>query len=143
GRDITHADPLACARLGIMAIPGGRGVFPTLSVGDNLRAATWMVREERASSQDAVQRVLDYFPILRERWHTLAGDLSGGEQQMLCLAQAVIAQPRLLLVDELSLGLAPTIVASLVEILRAIHARGTTIIIVEQSVNTALELAER
>ena len=143
GRDITHADPLACAQLGIMAVPGGRGVFPTLSVADNLKAATWMVRKDRAHCDSAVQRVLDLFPVLRERWQTLAGDLSGGEQQMLSLGQAFIAEPRLLLIDELSLGLAPAVVAKLLDILRAIHARGTTIILVEQSVNTALELAER
>ena len=143
GRDITHADAMACARLGIMAIPGGRGVFPTLSVADNLKVATWMFRKDRAYSQGAVERVLDHFPVLRERWRTLAGDLSGGEQQMLSLAQAFIAEPRLLLVDELSLGLSPIIVTKLVGILREIHARGTTVIIVEQSVNTALELAER
>jgi ABC-type branched-subunit amino acid transport system ATPase component/predicted MFS family arabinose efflux permease len=143
GRDITHADPLACAQLGIMAVPGGRGVFPTLTVADNLKVATWMFRKDRRQCDDAVQRVLEHFPVLRERWHTLAGDLSGGEQQMLSLGQAFIAEPRLLLIDELSLGLAPAIVAKLLDILREIHARGTTIIIVEQSVNTALQLAER
>jgi ABC-type branched-subunit amino acid transport system ATPase component/predicted MFS family arabinose efflux permease len=143
GRDITHADPLACAQLGIMAIPGGRGVFPTLSVADNIRVATWMFRKDRRYCDDAVERVLGHFPVLRERWHALAGDLSGGEQQMLSLGQAFIAEPRLLLIDELSLGLAPAVVAKLVDILRDIHARGTTIVIVEQSVNTALELAER
>ncbi|HXA27955.1 MAG TPA: MFS transporter [Candidatus Angelobacter sp.] len=143
GRDITHADPLACARLGIMAIPGGRGVFPTLSVADNIRVATWMFRKDRRYCEESVERVLGHFPVLRERWHALAGDLSGGEQQMLSLGQAFIAEPRLLLIDELSLGLAPAVVAKLVDILRDIHARGTTIIIVEQSVNTALELAER
>src|SRR4029077_9048899 len=75
GRDITHADPVACAQLGIMTVPGGRGVFPTLSVADNIRAATWMVRKDRHYCDDSVQRVLNHFPVLRERWHTLAGDL--------------------------------------------------------------------
>jgi branched-chain amino acid transport system ATP-binding protein len=143
GRDITHADAMACAQLGIMAIPGGRGIFPNLSVADNLKVATWMFRKDKAYSENAIQRVIGHFPVLRDRWQILASDLSGGEQQMLSLAQAFIAEPRLLLVDELSLGLSPILVAKLVGILREIHARGTTVVIVEQSVNTALELAER
>jgi ABC-type branched-subunit amino acid transport system ATPase component/predicted MFS family arabinose efflux permease len=143
GRDITQADPNACARLGIMAVPGGRGVFPTLTVADNLKVACWQFRRDRAASDKAIDRALGYFPVLRERAKTLAGDLSGGEQQMLSLAQAFLSEPKLLLVDELSLGLAPKVVGQLVTILRAIHERGTTIVLVEQSVNTALELAER
>jgi len=143
GRDISHAGPVACARLGIMAVPGGRGIFPTLSVADNLKVATWMFRQDRPYSRQAVETVLEHFPVLRERWSTMAGDLSGGEQQMLSLAQAFIARPKLLLVDELSLGLSPVVVERLLGILREIHDQGTTIIIVEQSVNTALELAQR
>ena len=143
GRDITHADPMACARLGIMHVPGGRGIFPTISVADNLKVAGWQFRKDRPYLEDATARVLGYFPVLRERAATLAGELSGGEQQMLSLAQAFIAKPKLLLVDELSLGLAPVIVGQLADILRTIHRQGTTIILVEQSVSTALELAER
>jgi ABC-type branched-subunit amino acid transport system ATPase component/predicted MFS family arabinose efflux permease len=143
GDDITHADPTACARLGIMQVPGGRSIFPTLSVAENMKVAGWLFRKDRGYLETATRHVLSHFPILEERWTTMAGDLSGGEQQMLSLAQAFIAEPELLLVDELSLGLAPTVVSRLVEILRQIHERGTTIIIVEQSVNTALELAER
>jgi branched-chain amino acid transport system ATP-binding protein len=143
GRDIAQADPTTCARLGIMAVPGGRGIFPTLTVADNLKVACWQFRRDRAAMAQAIERSLGYFPVLRERSKTLAGDLSGGEQQMLSLAQAFLAEPKLLLVDELSLGLAPKIVGQLVDILRAIHDRGTTIVLVEQSVNTALELAER
>ncbi len=143
GRDITHADANAKAEAGIVQVPGGRGVFPTLSVGDNLRAAGWMFRHEPEYRKAAVEKVLEYFPILQKRWDTPAGSLSGGEQQMLSLAKAFIARPKLLLIDELSLGLAPTIVEQLLKIVRAIHENGTTVVLVEQSVNTALKLAQR
>jgi ABC-type branched-subunit amino acid transport system ATPase component len=143
GRDITHADPLTTSRLGIMQVPGGRGVFPTMSVTENLRVAGWLYRKDKAYLEAATARVNEYFPILSTRADTLAGDLSGGEQQMLSLAQAFLARPDLLLIDELSLGLAPAIVDRLIDIVRAIHEQGTTVVIVEQSVHTALELAER
>jgi ABC-type branched-subunit amino acid transport system ATPase component/predicted MFS family arabinose efflux permease len=143
GRDITHADANAKSAMGIVQVPGGRGVFPSLSVGDNIRAAGWMFRGDADHRRESSERVLEYFPILRKRWDTPAGSLSGGEQQMLSLAQAFIARPKLLLIDELSLGLAPTIVEQLLEIVRAIHANGTTVVLVEQSVNTALKLAKR
>ncbi|MEX2393879.1 MAG: MFS transporter, partial [Actinomycetota bacterium] len=143
GRDITHADANAKSEMGIVCVPGGRGVFPTLTVGDNIRAAGWLYRADPAYRKEAVERVLTYFPILKTRWDTPAGSLSGGEQQMLSLAQAFIAKPKLLLIDELSLGLAPTVVDSLLQIVRAIHEGGTTVILVEQSVNTALKLARR
>ncbi len=143
GRDVTHADAGTTAELGIVQVPGGRGVFPTLTVADNLRAAAWMFRKDASYVRDATDRVLEYFPKLRERMETPAGSLSGGEQQMLSLAQAFIAKPKLLLIDELSLGLAPTVVNDLLKIVRDIHASGTTVLLVEQSVNTALELAKR
>ncbi|HZU73524.1 MAG TPA: MFS transporter [Acidimicrobiales bacterium] len=143
GQDITHTDPMATARMGIMQVPGGRGIFPTLTVADNLKVAGWMYRKDKAYIDQATRKVIEYFPILHTRSSTMAGDLSGGEQQMLSLAQAFIAQPKLLLIDELSLGLAPSIVARLLDIVRTVHAAGTTVILVEQSVNTALELAER
>ena len=143
GADITHCDPRAAVRLGIVQVPGGRGVFPTLTVAENLRMAGWVWRKDRRYLDEATARVYEYFPILQERSHTLAGSLSGGEQQMLSLAQAFIGKPKLLLIDELSLGLAPTIVNRLVDIVREIHRSGTTVLIVEQSVNTALRLADR
>jgi branched-chain amino acid transport system ATP-binding protein len=102
-----------------------------------------MYRRDPEHVRSATARVLDYFPVLRERGDTLAGNMSGGEQQMLGLGMAFIAKPRLLMIDELSLGLAPTIVGQLVEIVRAIHGQGTTVILVEQSVNVALTLAQR
>ncbi len=143
GADITGADAATTSRLGITQVPGGRGVFPTMTVGDNLRAAGWSQRRDRAELRRRQQRCLDWFPALAERWEVRAGDLSGGEQQMLSLSQALLARPRLLMIDELSLGLAPTIVEDLLGIVRAIHAEGTAIVLVEQSVDVALRLAER
>jgi branched-chain amino acid transport system ATP-binding protein len=143
GRDITHADANATARLGIVQMPGGRGVFPTLTVAENLRVAGWLFRKEPEYVKEMTERVLEYFPVLKKRWDTAAGSLSGGEQQMLSLGQAFIGRPKLLCIDELSLGLAPSIVDRLLEIVEAIHAQGTTVILVEQSVNTALRIAKR
>ena len=143
GEDITHVDHIATARLGIVQVPGGRGVFPTLTVAENLKAAGWLYRKDRKYLAAATEQVLGYFPILQKRWDTPAGSLSGGEQQMLSLAQAFIAKPKLLMIDELSLGLAPSIVERLLEIVRAIHEQGATVILVEQSVNVALRLAKR
>ncbi|MDQ1373512.1 MAG: branched-chain amino acid transport system ATP-binding protein, partial [Actinomycetota bacterium] len=144
GRDITHADAVQAARLGIVVVPGGKAVFPTLTVAEHFRAGTWMYTDEDpAEVQRRVDEVLDRFPRLRERWDQLAGNMSGGEQQQLALGMAFVAKPKLLIIDELSLGLAPTIVEMLLEMVRAIHAQGCTIILVEQSVNVALTVADR
>ena len=143
GHDVTAIEPTQAAALGIVMMPGGRGVFPTLTVAENIKLAQWLYVRDGAYVRQATEQVLDFFPVLRERWHQRAGNLSGGEQQMLSLSQALIAQPKLLMIDELSLGLAPVVVEQLLEIVRAIHARGTAIILVEQSVNVALQLAER
>jgi ABC-type branched-subunit amino acid transport system ATPase component/predicted MFS family arabinose efflux permease len=143
GTDITHADPRTRLDLGIVQMPGGRSIFPTLSVDECLRLAGWAHKDDPRHVKEATGRALERFPVLEKRRSTMAGDLSGGEQQMLGLAMALISKPRLLMIDELSLGLAPTIVSQLVEIVRAIHDQGTTVIIVEQSVNVALTLAQR
>ncbi|MCW2708881.1 MAG: ABC-type branched-chain amino acid transport system, ATPase component [Frankiales bacterium] len=143
GNDLTYADPKVRFEAGIVQMPGGRSVFPTLSVADCLRLAEWTNRRDPEHVARAMTQVHEQFPVLRERATALAGNLSGGEQQMLGLAMAFIAKPRLLMIDELSLGLAPTIVGQLVDIVRDIHAQGTTVIIVEQSVNVALTLAGR
>jgi len=143
GRDITSADPNRIAESGIMQVPGGRGIFPGLTVAESLKVAGWMYEDDPEYYRQAVETVLGYFPILRRRWSTASRDLSGGEQQMLSLAQAFIARPRLLMIDELSLGLAPTVVEQLLEIVKEIHDQGTTVILVEQSVNLALRLCKR
>src|SRR5207245_4884572 len=116
---------------------------PTLSVDENLRLGGWLLRDDPERLATARRDVLELFPILAQRTSEMAGDLSGGEQQMLALAQAFMNRPRLLMIDELSLGLAPTIVGQLLDVVRMIHASGTTVVLVEQSVNLALTLAER
>jgi ABC-type branched-subunit amino acid transport system ATPase component/ABC-type branched-subunit amino acid transport system permease subunit len=143
GAAVTGEPAETVARRGISLMPGGRGVFPTLSVDENLRLGTWMIRKDHRAVGEARGRVLDLFPILRERGHQQAGNLSGGEQQMLSLAMALMVKPKVLMIDELSLGLAPTVVAQLLQVVKLLHADGTTIVVVEQSVNVALELAER
>jgi branched-chain amino acid transport system ATP-binding protein len=124
-------------------MPGGRGVFPGLSVRDNLLLGTWLADAEDDTTRDLVREVFEIFPVLRERAGEPAGNLSGGEQQMLSLAQAFLMRPKLLMIDELSLGLSPAVVGQLLDVVREIHRRGVTIIVVEQSVNVALAIAER
>jgi branched-chain amino acid transport system ATP-binding protein len=143
GRDMTYAPPHEVAARGITQVPGGQGTFPTLTVRENLQLAGWLHRRERDRVRAATEEVLDLFPILRERLDEPAGNLSGGQQQMLTLGMAFIERPRLLMIDELSLGLAPAVVGQLLEIVQRIRDAGTTIIVVEQSVNVALTIAER
>jgi len=143
GEDITHLPPAEHAKRGIVPVPGGKGVFPSLTVAENLRLAAWIYSDDTDYVKSATEQVLTFFPRLRERLNEVSGNLSGGEQQMLTLGQAFLSKPKLLMIDELSLGLAPAIVEQLLEIVRAIHAQGTTIILVEQSVNVALTVADR
>ena len=143
GRDITHSDGVATTKAGVIQVPGGKAVFPTLTVAEHLRAGGWLYRDDPKYLAAAVKEVYEIFPRLREREDQLAGNLSGGEQQMLALGMAFIAKPKLLMIDELSLGLAPTIVEMLLGIVRRIQDNGTAIILVEQSINVALTVAER
>lgn len=142
-QDITKVPADATAKRGISLMPGGKGVFPTLTVAENLRMAAWLIRDDHDRIEIARDEVLDLFPVLAQRHNQMAGNLSGGEQQMLALGSALMTQPELLMIDELSLGLAPTIVGQLLEVVKEVHARGTTIVIVEQSINVALNLAKR
>ncbi len=143
GKDITNSTTEHVAAGGLTMMPGGRGVFPSLTVAENLRVASWPLRADPAAADAARQRVVELFPIIGSRSGQHAGNLSGGEQQMLSLAMAFLAKPKLLCIDELSLGLAPAVVSTLVDAVLDIHRQGTTIVIVEQSVNVALLLAER
>jgi len=143
GEDITSLPADVTTHRGVSLMPGGKGVFPTLTVAENLRLAAWLIKDDPTRVAEAKAEVEELFPILRERSNQMAGNLSGGEQQMLALGGALMTRPEVLMIDELSLGLAPTIVGQLLEVVREIHRRGTTIVIVEQSVNIALNLAER
>jgi branched-chain amino acid transport system ATP-binding protein len=143
GENITKLPADVTAQRGISLMPGGKAVFPTLSVAENLKMAAWLIRDDPERIDRARQEVLSLFPILGQRFHQMAGNLSGGEQQMLALGSAMMTSPELLMIDELSLGLAPTVVGALLEVVEEIHRRGTTVVIVEQSVNVALNLAKR
>ena len=142
GTDISGMPPHRVAAQGLIQVPGGRAVFPSLTVGENLRVASWMYRRETEYVAQATEEMLQLFPILREKIDQPAGSLSGGQQQMLGLAMAFIAKPKLLMIDELSLGLAPVVVEQLLEVVKEFQRRGTTLILVEQSVNVALTVAD-
>ena len=142
GHDITTMPAERIAHLGLSLMPGGKGVFPTLTVAENMRLAGWMHRRDRPAAAQAEARTLGLFPILSDRWHQLAGDLSGGEQQQLSLAMAFVTGPKLLFIDELSLGLAPAITNQLIDDVHRIHRAGTTVVVVEQSVEVALQVCE-
>jgi ABC-type branched-subunit amino acid transport system ATPase component len=143
GEDITKLAADVTTRRGISLMPGGKGVFPTLTVAENLRLASWLIKSDQERVEAAQREVSELFPILDQRKEQMAGNLSGGEQQMLALGSALITRPQVLMIDELSLGLAPTVVGQLMEVVGEIHRRGTTLVIVEQSVNVALNLAKR
>jgi ABC-type branched-subunit amino acid transport system ATPase component/sugar phosphate permease len=142
GQDITYLDAERRTRLGITQIPGGRAVFGPLTVMENLRSYGYALGKDRKHLDVLIDECLDAFPRLTERRNSLASQLSGGEQQMLGLSKALIMRPRLLLIDELSLGLAPIIVGQLLDMVRRINATGTAVVLVEQSVNIALGLVE-
>jgi branched-chain amino acid transport system ATP-binding protein len=144
GHDITDATASRTTELGIVQVPGGKAVFPTLTVAEHFKAGQWLyARQDGDEVAERTDKVLAMFPRVKERWHNLAGDLSGGEQQQLAVGMAFVARPKLLVIDELSLGLAPIIVERLLDAVRAIHAEGATVVLVEQSVNVALTLASR
>ena len=139
GRDVTGVSPDALARVGVCSIPEGRGIFPNLTVLENLRMASY----SGVSARDIIDRSFDQFPRLKERQKQTAGTMSGGEQQMLSMARALATDPAVLLIDELSMGLAPIIVEELYAHVRRIAESGLSILIVEQFAHEILGLADR
>jgi branched-chain amino acid transport system ATP-binding protein len=138
GHKVYRRTPESMARRGVAHVPEGRGTFTTLSVLDNLRLGAWV---QRGLSTRDLAHVFEYFPLLYERRDQQAGTLSGGEQQMLALGRAMMAKPRLLLLDEPSLGLAPLVVLEIFATLRTMNESGTTVVVVEQNATLALSVA--
>jgi branched-chain amino acid transport system ATP-binding protein len=143
GEDISGLPAQQVIARGLAHLPEGRELFPTMTVEDNLRGGYWVHRRDHAGYIRNRDRVIDYFPILGERRGQAAGTLSGGEQQMLGVARALMCEPKMLVVDELSLGLAPMIVAQLFDILDVINRAGTAVVIVEQFVHMVLANTHR
>ena len=141
GEELVGKSPAEIVARGLALVPENRLVFPGLSVRENLLAGAYR-RKDRAGIAADVERMFDRFPVLRERIKQLAGTLSGGEQQMLAVARALMSRPRLLLMDEPSVGLAPLIVAEIFSIIRQLHAEGTSIFLVEQNAHMALKVAQ-
>ena len=142
GKRIEAEPPHAVVKLGIAHIPEGRIVFAPMTVLDNLRMGAYL-REDRDGILSDLDAVYQHFPVLQKRSRQLAGSLSGGEQQMLAIARALMARPKLLLMDEPSMGLSPKLVGEVGDIIRDIHKRGVSIILVEQNARLALRLSDR
>jgi branched-chain amino acid transport system ATP-binding protein len=142
GKDITRLDPYQIVELGITQIPEGRGIFPDVSVLDNLIIGSYN-RKGRSKREQNLKKVYEHFPILNERKRQTAKTLSGGEQQMLVIGRGLMADPKLMLIDEMSLGLAPIVINELFRALKEIGERGITILFVEQNVRRTLQEADR
>ncbi len=142
GQDVTRASPAEIVRRGVVHCPEGRRIFTRLTVLENLRLGHY-TRRNTGDEEAALERVYSLFPTLRERRAQLGGTLSGGEQQMLAIGRALMVTPRLLLLDEPSLGLAPLLVQQIFETIREINRQGTVVLLVEQNANLALRMADR
>jgi ABC-type branched-subunit amino acid transport system ATPase component len=142
GQDISRWPPEQTVRAGITQVPGGRGLLPNLTVLENLEMGAHTIRRDRARVKRNIARVCELFPRLGERRRQLAGTLSGGEGQMLALGRAFVLEPRLMMIDELSLGLAPTIVQGLVDVLHQLNEEGVAFVLVEQHANLALSVTD-
>ncbi len=142
GEDISRLEPFKRARMGIRMVPEGARVFPDLTVEENLRVGAFPL-VDRSEVKKRMDEVFELFPVLRERREQLAGTMSGGERQMLSLGRALMAKPKLLMVDEASLGLMPILVEKIYEVIGELKRRGMTILLVEQNARQALKVADR
>ncbi|MBW3651637.1 MAG: ABC transporter ATP-binding protein, partial [Actinobacteria bacterium] len=142
GREVAGKSPAELVAAGISLSPEGRRVFPSLSVANNLRLGAWVKRKDAKQIQEQRELVFDYFPRLAERADQPAGTLSGGEQQMLAIGRAMMSRPRLLLIDEASLGLSPALAKTVFQVVSRINDSGTTVILVEQNIGV-LPYADR
>ncbi|HXN91001.1 MAG TPA: ABC transporter ATP-binding protein [Candidatus Sulfotelmatobacter sp.] len=142
GKDITHEPPDRIVQLGICQSPEGRRLFTRMTVADNLRMGAY-TRSNGSEIRKDMDRVFELFPRLKERRNQIAGTLSGGEQQMCAMGRALMAKPKLLMLDEPSLGLSPLLVETIFDIVREINAQGTPVLLVEQNAHKALEIANR
>jgi branched-chain amino acid transport system ATP-binding protein len=143
GQSIAGVATHQLAAQGLALVPEGRGVFARMSILENLQMGAYSQRSAPADTDADIERMLTLFPRLRERAHQLAGTLSGGEQQMLAMARALMGRPRLLLLDEPSMGLAPILVEKIFTVIRSVSASGTSILLVEQNARLALACAHR
>lgn len=143
GKSIAKSKPHLITKMGIAQVPEGRRVFTDLSVLDNLRLGSYAIKDTPANKQKEIERIYQRFPILEERSDQRAGTLSGGEQQMLAIGRALMSRPKLLLLDEPSMGLSPLYVEKIFDVIRQLHKDGVTILLVEQNANIALSIADR
>lgn len=143
GEKITQKPAHKIVAAGICHVPEGRQVFPPLSVEDNLMLGGYSQRKDKEWLETELARIYDLFPILKEKSHQAAGTLSGGQQQMLAIGRALLGRPRLLLLDEPSMGLAPLLVAEIFRVIRELNEKGVTILLVEQNARAALGIANR
>lgn len=143
GEDITNLDPRKIVSKGMGHVPQGRHIFPTLSVIDNLMMGAFQFRKEKRENQKGLEKIYSLFPVLKERAHQRAGTLSGGEQQMLSIGRAMMGRPKLLLLDEPSLGLAPLLIEEIFATFKKMNQGGLTLLIVEQEIEFSLAISNR